>query len=194
MAREIHDTLAQGFTGIVLQLEAAIHSIGNNEDRLREYLDNARLQARESLNEARRSVWALRPKTLEQLPLEDALIEEIEKLKRETAIKTSITISNNKEPLSHDVETALLRITQEAITNIKKHSQATEVMVTLQYEHEHIKLSIRDNGSGFTPSKITAGSFGLIGMRERARLLSGNLYLQSEKHKGTLIQVIIPVN
>jgi signal transduction histidine kinase/HAMP domain-containing protein len=193
MAREIHDTLAQGFTGIVLQLEAAEQSLGENVDNAHEHLDHARRLARESLNEARRSVWALRPQTLEQLPLIEALRQEIEKFTRDGGIKASFSTSGKGQALHADMENALLRICQESLANAKKHAQAEQVMVNLAFEREKVGLSIRDNGIGFDPEVRADGSFGLIGMTERARLLGGTLAVQSEKGKGTLIEVMIPI-
>jgi signal transduction histidine kinase len=193
MAREIHDTLAQGFTGIVLQLEAAEQSLDENVENAHEHLDHARRLARESLSEARRSVWALRPQTLEQLPLIEALRQEIEKFTRDSGIKANFSASGKRQALHADMENAILRICQESLANAKKHAQAEQVTVNLAFEGEKVGLSIRDNGIGFDPEVRADGSFGLIGMTERARLLGGTLVVQSEKGKGTLIEVMIPI-
>jgi signal transduction histidine kinase len=193
MAREIHDTLAQGFAGIVLQLEAAEQSLGENVDNAHEHLDHARRLARESLNEARRSVRALRPQALEQLPLIETLKQEMEKFTQDSGIKANFSTSGKRQALHADMENAILRICQESLANAKKHAQAEQVTVILVFEREKVGLSIRDNGIGFDTEVRADDSFGLIGMTERARLLGGTLVVQSEKGKGTLIEVMIPI-
>ena len=193
MAREIHDTLAQGFTGIVLQLEAAEQALGEDLGAMQQHLDRARSLARENLNEARRSVWGLRPGALEQLPLVGALAQEIERFTRQSGVKANFNISEGSCRLPEDVEAALLRICQESLANVRKHAQASEVDVNLNFEESAVRLSIRDNGVGFDPQTLPEGTFGLIGMRERARLLGGEFAVQSEKGKGVLIQATIPI-
>jgi len=194
MAREIHDTLAQGFTGIVLQLEAAEQVLDEDVARAQEHLDHARKLARESLNEARRSVWALRPQALEQLPLVETLSQEIERFTQDSEVKANFTTSGKRRILSTDVENALLRICQESLANVRKHAQASHVEVNLVFEGETVRLRIHDNGIGFDPKVRSEGAFGLIDMTERARLLGGALVVQSESGKGTLIQVTMPMN
>jgi len=193
MAREIHDTLAQGFTGIVLQLEAAEQALGEDLGAMQQHLDRARSLARENLNEARRSVWGLRPGALEQLPLVEALAQEIERFTRQSGVKANFNISEGRCRLPEDVEAALLRICQESLANVRKHAQASEVDVNLNFEESAVRLSLRDNGVGFDPQTLPEGTFGLIGMRERARLLGGEFAVQSEKGRGVLIQATIPI-
>lgn len=193
MAREIHDTLAQGFTGIVLQLEAAEQALGEDLGAAQQHLDRARSLARDSLNEARRSVWGLRPGALEQLPLVEALAQEIERFTRQSGVKANFNISEGSCRLPEDVEAALLRICQESLANVRKHAQASEVDVNLIFEESAVRLSLRDNGVGFDPQALPEGTFGLIGMRERARLLGGEFVVQSEKGRGVLIQATIPI-
>jgi len=193
MAREIHDTLAQGFTGIVLQLEAAEQVIDEDVARAQEHLDRARSLARESLNEARHSVWALRPQALEQLPLVDTLRQETEKFVQDSGVKVNLNISGERQALPPDVESTLLRICQESLNNVRKHARASEAEVNLAFEKEVVKLTIHDNGTGFDTEVPTEGTFGLIGMRERARLLRGTLAVHSEHGQGTRIEVMIPV-
>lgn len=198
MAREIHDTLAQGFTGIILQLEAAEQALESDLNQVQQHLNKARSLARGSLNEARRSVWNLRSAALEQLSLAEALRQEVFVFAQNNDIKTRFDVSEKVRELPPEVDTAILRICQEALTNIKKHANASEVKVDLTFEDSEVTLNIRDNGVGLQSDgsnedeKMHRG-FGLISMRERARNVGGTLELQSEPGKGTQIKVTIPV-
>jgi signal transduction histidine kinase len=194
MAREIHDTLAQGFTGIVLQLEAAEQSLKEDSGNLQEHLGKARKLARESLNEARRSVWALRPHELEQLTLIEALRQQVERFSRDTGIQADFKFSNNEEKLSTEIENALLRIFQESLTNVQKHAQASKVEIDLTLDQKMVRLRIDDNGVGFDSASSAENRFGLIGMRERAKLLGGVVVIRSEKGKGTHLEVTLPID
>ena len=194
IAREIHDTLAQGFTGIVLQLEAAEQALNEDIDHAHEHLNRARDLARESLKEARRSVWALRPQALEKLPLIATLREQIEKFVEDSGVQANFNTPRKKRTLSADIESTLLRICQESLTNVKKHAQASQVEVNLAFEEKAVSLRIHDNGIGFNPEARTKNRFGLISMRERVRLLGGSIEIRSEMRKGTHIVVTIPIN
>ncbi len=193
MAREIHDTLAQGFTGIVLQLEAAEQALETDTAHAQQHLDRARTLAKESLNEARRSVWALRPQQLERLPLETALNQETDRFSRDTGIPAGFAISGNKLALSPEIENALLRICQEALTNVKKHARANQVEIKMIYEEKAVRLSVHDDGTGFDPASLSTNHFGLVIMQERAKLLGGIIEINSEKGKGTHLEARIPV-
>jgi nitrate/nitrite-specific signal transduction histidine kinase len=198
MAREIHDTLAQGFTGIILQLEAAEQALEDNTSDALKHLNKARSLARGSLNEARRSVWNLRPEALERLLLVEALRQEVGRFAQSSNMKARFEVSDNTRKLPLDVETALLRICQESLANIKKHAGATEVKVDLAFDKSNVTLTVRDNGEGFKANE-TAGSnvehhgFGLISMQERARNLGGTFEVQSEEGQGTMVKIGIPV-
>ena len=197
MAREIHDTLAQGFTGIILQLEAAEQALDGDTEGVMQHLNRARSLARGSLNEARRSVWNLRPEALVQLSLVEALRQEVGIFTQTSNIKARFDVSDHSRDLPPEVDIALLRICQESLSNIKKHARASEVRVVLAFDESEVTLSVRDNGIGFRPESIAdvAGKhrgFGLIGMQERARNLGGTFELQSDESKGTLVKVMIP--
>ena len=174
MAREIHDTLAQGFTGIVLQLEVAEQALETDTDQVRKHLDRARSLARESLKEARRSVWALRPQALERLTLTEAIRLGLIKFAKNYNVKATFNTSEETRDLPPDTEDSLLRICREAITNVRRHASATEINVDLDYGMDTVKMSIRDNGAGFNLKETGHGGFGLISMRERVRLLGGH--------------------
>lgn len=192
MAREIHDSLAQGFTGIVLQLEAAEQAIQQDGDRVQYHLNKARELARDSLSDARRSVWALRPQALETLPLAEAIARQLQQFGRDGGIEVTFDISGDGRALPGEAENTLLRIFQESLTNIGKHAGAGRVDVVLSFEEGLVRLDVTDNGAGFEPARPSSGGFGLISMRERARLAGGDLDINSEPGKGTRISVTIP--
>jgi signal transduction histidine kinase len=193
MAREIHDTLAQGFAGIILQLEAAEQALHQDPADAQQHLDRARGLAKESLNEARRSVWALRPQALEQLPFLQALQQQVETFGQDTGIRANLNQPQNGPALPQEIENALLRICQEALTNVKKHAHAGRVEVNLTFEEKAVKMRIDDDGVGFDQGPISENRFGLISMRERAKLLGGLLEVRSEKGKGTHLLVSMPI-
>jgi nitrate/nitrite-specific signal transduction histidine kinase len=200
MAREIHDTLAQGFSGIILQLEAAEQAMGSDEPGLQRHLNQARNLARKSLAEARRSVWNLRPQALEQKPLTEAIKQEADRFSQTTGVSVKINILGNKRNLPPEIEAGILRIFQESVTNVRKHAKATEVEVNLTFSDSTAELTVRDNGVGFKQrvagdgkgGKKKSDTFGLISMRERARGFGGTFEVQSRAGKGTLVKIIIP--
>ena len=198
MAREIHDTMAQGFTGIVLQMEAAEQSIETSPGALPDHLNRARALAREGLQEARRSVWGLMPQALERSTLDTALREEIRRFDAEGRAKISFIDSGDRWELPPDVQTVLLRICQESLTNIRRHADASEVTVNLNYGTREVLLSVQDNGVGFDPSAVQVDkketSFGLIGMRQRAEQIKGQLIVDSAKNQGTAVRLTIPIS
>jgi signal transduction histidine kinase len=193
LAREIHDTLAQGFTGIILQLEAAEQTFNEDKVLSQKHLETARELARESLNEARRSVWALRPQVLENRSFVDALRAETSRFSRETKVNLEISVPAETITISPDTENALLRILQEALNNIRKHAKAENVIVKYLADGSSVVLNISDDGIGFETGEDRKDRFGLISMRERARLLGGSLEIYSETGKGTRLVVRMPV-
>jgi len=200
LAREIHDTLAQGFTSIVMHLEAAEPHIPAEAAALRRHIEQARATARESLNDARRLVWALRPVQLEQGgSLADALARVARRWSEDTGIAAHITVDGTPVPLPTDVEVTLFRITQEALANVRKHARASRVDITLSYLGDEILLDVQDDGVGFDRLTVSDasgsvdGGFGLTGMRERLRMLGGSLMIESAPGEGTSITVALPV-
>ncbi|MFI7061244.1 sensor histidine kinase [Kribbella sp. NPDC050124] len=182
MAREIHDTIAQGLTGILTQVEAAADE-GGSTGRL----DTIRGLARDSLNEARRSIHALRPAELQQGDLTAALQRVVDG----TGVPAALSITGDPRALHPEVEHTLLRVAQEALTNIAKHANATRVGVTLSYMEDVVALDIRDDGDGFTSTSTTSG-FGLIGMRQRVTRLAGSFEVESTPGEGTGISATVP--
>jgi PAS domain S-box-containing protein len=193
MARDIHDTLAQGFTGVIVQLEAAGEAMSQSRTaRVSDHLNQAGELARESLREARRSVQALRPQALEGKQLSEALKDLAKKMTAGTTVKAEFTLQGKRRKLPPEWETNLLRIGQEVLTNVLRHARANEFKVLLVFDSSEIRLELRDNGCGFDPQRKHEG-FGLQGMRERAEGMGGRLTIQSAPVQGTAISIVLPV-
>ncbi len=199
LAREIHDTLAQQLTGIVLQLEAAEALQSRNRgDRALGLLVAAREQARLALQEARRSVWNLRPTPLEAAGLTAAVALEAERF----GTRTGIAVSLRNEGVQRDLslspqsEVAVFRILQEALANAGQHSGASRVEVDLRAAGGELALVVSDDGAGFDPTGADAadggGSFGIVGMRERARLIGAEFRVASGPG-GTTVSLRVPL-
>ena len=199
LAREIHDTLAQGFTSIVMHLEATDGTLDSDPVTAKRHMDQARITARESLAEARRLVWALRPEVLERSSLPEALQRVAESWSEETGIPASAAVTGAPWSLHPEVEVMLLRSGQEALANVRRHAQASRVMVTLSYIDEVVVLDVQDDGIGFDPLSTNGASasdggsgFGLVAMRERAEQLGGTMVIESDHGQGTTVAVEIP--
>ena len=174
IAREIHDTLAQGFTGIVIQLEAAEEVLARDPQTALGHLLRARALARESLVEARRSVWALRAQDLETEDLAYAFLHLIHKLDNGSGTQITFALEGIPGSMSQDIEHQLLRIGQEAVTNALKHAKPTQIRVALTCRRDSVALSIEDSGEGFAPdSPAYQRGPGVRGMRERAAGVGG---------------------
>jgi PAS domain S-box-containing protein len=193
LAREVHDTLAQGFTGVIVQLEAAGEAMAQSlPAKVSGHLERAGALARESLQEARRSVRALRPQALEDNSLSMALQDLFTKMTSDTPVKAKLIVDGEPRALPEEWENNLLRIGQEVLTNAVRHSQATEFHGWLSFDVHEVRLRLRDNGIGFDTEKMHEG-FGLQGIRERAETMGGKLTISSEIGKGTSISIILPI-
>ncbi len=198
LARDIHDSLAQGLTGIVVQLEAMERLAQRRPDQALHSLQRAKDLARHSLHEARRSVWGLRPSALEGLSLAEALQNHTESLQADNGLHVTFESSGERRALSPDAELNLFRIAQEALNNVQRHAQARAAHVQLDYEPGFLRLSVQDDGVGLPDSDNPAlydnghEGFGLIGMRERATLLGGELRIESRPGGGTWVEVLVP--
>jgi len=201
MAREIHDTLAQGLAGILAQLQAAEQTlrVGSPERR---QVTAAIALARESLTEARRTVHAVEPQVLADSRLPEAIQGAVTRWSEETGTEALLTTTGHPRPLHTDVEVTLLRIAQETLVNVAKHAQAGRVVLTLSYMQDAVTLDVMDDGIGFETaarapraarSQTTPdGGFGLTGMRQRVQRLSGRLDVESEPGGGTAISATLP--
>ena len=200
LAREIHDTLAQGFTSIVMNLEAAEGAMSEEvpgEARTKWHLDQARLTARESLTEARRLVWALRPEYLENASLPEALAQLAARWSDSSGVEASAALTGTPRPLSAEAEGTFVRVAQEALANVRKHARAGRVMITLSYMGDRVALDVIDDGEGFdpdpNPARTPEGGFGLHTMRERVEQLGGKLTVESAPGEGTTLVAELPV-
>ncbi len=198
LAREIHDTLIQGFASIVVNLEAAEGSLGEFPDPYARHLDEARATAREGLSEARRIVWALRPGALEGAPLPDALARLAGRWSKATGVRADVAVTGEAVPLSTEAEVTLLRVAQEALNNVGKHAGARRAVLTLSYMGDNVTLDVTDDGVGFETEGAASqagpdGGFGLGAMRERVEGVGGTLLVESEVGGGTTLAVGLPV-
>jgi len=196
LAREIHDTLAQGLIGIITQLGAAGQAKDNEAARER-HLEHALRLARESLSEARRSVHALRPGPLVGARLPEALQETARQWSAAHGVKAELVVTGEPVDLQPEVETALLRTAQEALANVAKHAGASRAGLTLSYMRDMVVLDIRDDGGGFDPSALRTNGdhgFGLASMRQRMSQVAGSLEIETEVGSGTAISARVPLH
>jgi signal transduction histidine kinase len=197
LAHEIHDTLAQGFTSIILHAEAAEDTLPHDRPMFQRHLDHIRWTARENLVEARRLMWALQPETLERAPLPAVLMQLSRKWSEENGMAAHMSVTGCVRLLRPEIEVTFLRAAQEGLMNVRKHAQASQVTVTLSYMDDMVMLDLQDNGSGFdllsTPiKKDTAGGFGLKVLRERAERLGGAFSIESTPGEGTTLVMALP--
>lgn len=201
MARDIHDSLAQSFTGIIMQLEAVKSAApteltpvkASEPCDLQIRLDRISDLARLGLSEARRSVQALRPQVLEAANFADALQHLLHQVTHDTPLRAVVHVEGTPYALPATIEENLLRITQEALTNAIRHGHAHTLTLQLLFEPTAIHLQICDDGDGFDPQNIAAPGFGLVGMQERTLHLNGYFHLTSHPGQGTEVTVAIPV-
>ncbi|MCC2671164.1 MAG: hypothetical protein K0Q72_3635 [Armatimonadetes bacterium] len=195
LAQEIHDTLAQGFTGILVQLEAAQDALDKSPAEAREHVVIAGELARESLAEARRSVHALRPLALETDDLAGVVARMVQRLADLSGLKVTFECRGPRRPLPAEVADNLLRSSQEALANALRHAEASAIRVVLEYEADAVSLSVRDNGLGFDPAEARRArtGLGLSGLQERADRMRGELRLNSRPGGGSEVVLWVPV-
>ena len=195
IAQDLHDNLAQGLAGIVLQIEAARRAFQEAPGEAQKHLEDASNQARDSLEETRRSVRALHPLLLERSDLYLALTKLTQQLAGGMPIKVECNLKGSPRMLSKEVELNLLRIAQEALSNALKHSNARNIGIDLTFAAREIELRIQDNGNGFKTPEWTAENvpgLGLAGMQSRAERIGGSVVIRSQNGKGTEILVNVP--
>ena len=196
MAREIHDTLAQGLVATSVQLRLARKQSAAAPESLQQHLDSAQQLVRHSLQEARNSIWNMRSQVLENGDLASALKDILKQMTDDTEVETHFEVAGKAHRLAPVIESNLLRVGQEAITNATRHASARHVKVRLEFGEKQFRLTVSDDGCGFDPSRPLpgAGGFGLVGMRERAAELKGELNFRSAPGEGSEIILSIPIS
>ena len=197
IAREIHDTLAQCFVGISVQLELAAQMLTTSPQAVREQLNQTRKLVRDSLAEARRSIWNLRSNEAGTVDFASRFSVAIRQRTAGKPIETNIQFTGTYRSLPEDVESELLKIALEAVANVLQHAGATRVDIQVQYEIGCLKMHIEDNGVGLSTDMAASrpeGHFGLIGMRERTQAIGGTFAVNSLPAAGTKISVELPLN
>jgi signal transduction histidine kinase len=195
LAREIHDTLAQGFTATLLQLQLVRNAAKKDQDSLAHHLDKAEQLIRSNLQEARNSIWQMSPQVLETGDLVDSLKDVLRQLSDGLVPATHFEVTGRVKRLPPIVESNVLRLGQEAITNAVKHAGAKRIDVKMHFEDNLVVLIVRDDGRGFDPANPpqSEGGFGLIGMQGRAKEIKGELEIRSTPKKGTELILSIPL-
>ena len=199
LAREIHDTLAQGLSAIALQLETADALLDANgetnsqSDRVHRAIHSALDLARSNLAEARRSVLDLRAAPLADASLAEALRELVHDVEQQSSLAVRFHVVGAQRPLPVATATGLYRIAQEALTNAQQHARASQIILHLAATPNQITLRIEDNGRGFDAQRVQPNRYGLVGLRERAHLLGGTLSVESEMETGTVVTAWVPL-
>jgi signal transduction histidine kinase len=197
LAREIHDTLAQAFTSIVMLLEAGQAALRSGSKEVAGHLEQSLRVARDALGETRQLVWALRPEALERGSLPEALERATSQLTQQTGIAARTVVTGQPRQLSATLEITLLRAAQEALSNVRRHANARQVAVTLSYMEGVTVLDVCDDGVGFDPLARPRppgreGGLGLVTMRERVEMLKGSLSVESAPSRGCTLVVELP--
>jgi signal transduction histidine kinase len=196
IAREIHDTLAQDIVGISVQLELVSRLLGSSIDAARTQLDTARSLVKSSLTEARSSIWNLRSATAGADDLPARINRAVTQAAANGPAKLRFQVRGTYRAAPDAVEDQLLRVSQEAVNNAVHHSGASMIDVTLGYDTQAVKLSVDDDGRGFTYDPagfVPGGHFGLQGMQERAAEIGGVLHIDTQPAKGTRISLHVDI-
>jgi signal transduction histidine kinase len=194
LAREIHDTLLQGFTGVSLQLLA---TMGRKDitPGCRASLGDVLLLAQKTLADARRAVWDMRPPALEGADFATSLRGAIEEALSGTALEFDFVVRGEPRALEPDVETVVFRVAQAAVANVVQHAAPSRLRMVLSFRRRSVKLAVVDDGRGFLVDadlRTYAGRWGLLGMRERASQLGGSVAIRSAPGEGTKVMLGVP--
>lgn len=193
MARELHDTLSQGLAGLVLQLEAIDSQLSrNNTAKAQSITQQAMERARTTLADARRAIDDLRSGAVTEVDLETAVRQEADRFTAATGLPCDLAISLPLL-LAEAVRENTLRVVAEALSNIARYAQAQHVRVNIRPIDHTLDIEVHDDGVGFDPAQISAGHYGLIGLRERVRLCNGTLAIDSAPGQGTTLKVQLPL-
>lgn len=196
LAQELHDTLEQSLTGIALQMDTAARMVEKTPEEASHHLKLARTLLRQGQLDVRRSVWDLRSRALDQFDLPSILTASSRQLTDGTNVSVKVDAHGRVRPLPDVIEDNLLRIAQEALTNVIKHARATAATIDLDYGAENVFLEIKDNGKGFSAEDRPGpeeGHFGLLGISERVKRINGEVTIESVPESGTTVHVKIPL-
>jgi signal transduction histidine kinase len=196
IARELHDSVQQDLLGITMQIKATERLLEGDAEKARSALNLASAMVRRSQAETHRAVWDLRESAHEHTDLVTSLTEMLSGLSTDGGAKVELIFSGERRALPAAVESQLLRVAQEAMTNALKHAEASRIEVELRFAEDRFTLIVRDDGRGFDadhPPSASSGHFGLFGMRERAIKLEADLRVTSRPGEGTAIQIDVPL-
>lgn len=199
LARDIHDGAAQSMANILLKAELCERLMDIDENRAKEELKNLKTVAKDTLNDIRKTIYDLRPMSLDDLGLIPTLERYVYDFNENTWVNLELNIIGKSYELEPAIEVAIFRIIQESLSNIVKHSEASNAMISIEFLVDRINLIISDNGIGFNKEDLENGDvkcdggFGLISIRERAELLQGELNIKSKPDFGTKINISIPL-
>jgi len=194
LAREIHDTLLQGFTGVALQMTAVARR--TNDATVAASLGDVIGLAHRTLDDARQAVWDLRAPSLVAATFATALRQDAESAIRGTGLSLDFEVRGVQRPLAEQVEAATIRVLHESIANTIKHAGARSLRVRLSYRSRGVRLRIADDGKGFQVDpafRAYGGHWGLLGMKERAAELRGTLAVRSSPGRGTTVVLRLPI-
>ena len=197
IARELHDTLAQGLAGVGLQIDTALGTLAEEPELARQQMQQARAMTRSSLAEVRRSIWVLRAQAARGADgLGASLSHSLRHLGADHGLEMSVSVTGEPRTLPAELERNLLRIAHEAVTNAARHAGATHIEVALHVDGDAVQLRVRDDGCGFDPEGALLASggehFGLLGIQERARSLGGELHVHSRPGAGAEVVCRLP--
>jgi signal transduction histidine kinase len=198
LAHEIHDTLAQDFISIIMHLDAAEQNVRPDDKTVQRHVGQAQEAARSGLRQARHVVEDLLPEPLAQAALPEAIAQVVARWSESSGVPAEFTVTGEVVGLETAVDKVLLRVTQEALANVRKHAQAKDVCVTLSYLGDQVMLDVQDDGIGIAETRAAiqykAGGYGLVAMRERISALGGDVMIESEAGDGTTVVVSIPLH
>ncbi len=197
VARELHDDTVQSLIAISQRLELLKNTLDDDPEEVRERFNELRGMVTQAITSVRQFSRDLRPLALEDLGLVAAMHYLVNQLGQRENIDATLEVDGEAEDLSSDMEVAIYRILQETLNNVKKHAHATQVKVIAQFTKSQVKLIVRDDGRGFqVPESLTDfasdGSFGIMGLEERAHLFGGHINVQSEPEQGTIVRLVMP--
>jgi signal transduction histidine kinase len=195
LAREMHDTIIQGCVGVSTLLEAASGLGQSDACKMREFLDQARIQVRLTLDEARQAVWDLRHSELEG-EISGMLREFVRSLSTETGVPITVETAGSPAPLEGGTLRSMFLVAREAVRNAVTHASAHQIGIRLRFDTDEIRLEVIDDGRGFTPPAAgipVGGHYGIVGMRERIEQLGGRFVLRSSPGTGTAVIARLPL-